>query len=129
MAKTIAPLTVAAIRSAKPAAKVLLDGGGLYLLLQDTGRHLWRFDYRFQGTRKTLSMGVYPDVSLADARERREEAHRLVANGIDPSIQRKAVKAATLERAGNSLEVVARGWFEKQKATWAKSYADRSSSA
>lgn len=70
-------------------------------------------------------MGVYPDVSLADARERREEARRLVANGIDPSIQRKAVKAATLEKAGNSLEVVAREWFQKQKATWAKSHADK----
>ncbi|HEV7270712.1 tyrosine-type recombinase/integrase [Pseudoxanthomonas sp.] len=125
MAKTIAPLTVAAIRSAKPAAKVLRDGGGLYLLLQDTGRHLWRFDYRFQGTRKTLSMGVYPDVSLADARERREEARRLVANGIDPSLQRKATKAANLEKAGNSLEVVAREWFEGRRATWVKSHADK----
>lgn len=125
MAKTIAPLTVAAIRSAKLAQKSLRDGGGLYLLLQESGRHLWRFDYRFQGTRKTLSMGVYPDVSLADARERREEARRLVANRIDPSIQRKAVKAATLEKAGNSLEVVAREWFQKQKATWAKSHADK----
>lgn len=125
MAKIVAPLTVSAIRTAKPDAKVLRDGGGLYLLLQQSGRHLWRFDYRFQGTRKTLSMGVYPDVSLADAREKREDARKLVAKGIDPGVQRKAVKAAGAEKAANSFEVVGREWFGKQKATWAKSHADK----
>ena len=72
MARTVAPLSALAIRNARPGDKPLRDGGGLYLLIQDSGRHLWRLDYRHQGTRKTLSAGVYPDTSLAAARAVRD---------------------------------------------------------
>lgn len=121
MARTVAkPLTDLLIRKAKPGDKHLRDGGGLYLLIGEGGRHGWRFDYRIGGKRKTVSLGVYPEVSLANARDRREEARRQVAAGIDPSEQRKATKAAGQERAANSFEVVAREWLGKQ--TWVVGY-------
>lgn len=120
-------LTDAAIRKAKPDEKPvkLTDERGLYLLIATNGGKWWRFDYRFDGKRKTLSMGVYPDVGLADARERRDEARKLVAQGIDPGENRKAQKAARDERAANSFEVVAREWFGKHSPSWAKSHADK----
>lgn len=125
MARSIPPLTALAIRNAKPGDKPLRDGGGLYLLIQAGGRHLWRFDYRHQGKRKTLSFGVYPDTGLADARVKREEARKLVAAGIDPGEQRKATKAAGIERSANSFEVVAREWFAKQKPGWVDGHANK----
>jgi integrase len=85
----------------------------LYLLVQTTGGRLWRFDYRFAGKRKTLSLGAYPDVSLKEARERRDEARKLLANGADPGAVKKAQKTARQERAANSFEAVAREWFEQ----------------
>jgi len=125
MAKTIPPLTALAIRNARAGDKALRDGGGLYLLPQPSGRHLWRIDYRHQGKRKTLSAGVYPDTGLADARAKREEVRKLVAQGIDPGEQRKAAKAAGIEKSANSFEVVAREWFGKQAPTWAQGHADK----
>jgi integrase len=109
-------------RKAKPKDKPhkLADERGLYLLVTQTGGKLWRFDYRFEGKRKTLSFGAYPDVSLADARERRDEAPKQIAQGIDPSILKKAAKAATAERSANSFETIAREWLEKNKNAWAE---------
>ena len=80
-------LTDAAVRAAKPRAKPykLWDTGSLFLLVQSTGGKLWRYNYRFGGKRKTLSIGRYPNVSLAVARERREDARRLISAGTDPS--------------------------------------------
>jgi len=120
-------LTDTAIRNAKPGERTvkLTDGGGLYLLLNPNGSRWWRLDYRFDGKRKTLSMGVYPDVGLKEARERRDEARKQVAAGIDPGENRKAVKAARAEGATNSFEVVAREWFAKHMPNWAKSHADK----
>lgn len=94
------------------------DGGGLYLYVSPTGGKLWRMDYRFEGKRKTLSMGAYPTLSLADARARRQEAKVQLIQGIDPSAQKKAVKAAIKTDATNSFEVVAREWFDKFKDSW-----------
>ncbi|MDO9597250.1 MAG: tyrosine-type recombinase/integrase [Azoarcus sp.] len=110
------PLSDTAIRNAKPSAKPvkLTDGDGLYLLVQPNGARWWRFDYRIDGKRKTLSMGVYPDVSLKQAREKRDEARRLVAAGIDPSTHRKVAKAARTDLAENSFEAVGRKWFARQ---------------
>ncbi len=125
MARSIPPLTALAVRTAKSGDKPLRDGGGLYLLIQPTGRHLWRLDYRHLGKRKTLSVGVYPDTGLANARARREEARKLVAAGVDPGEQRKATKAAGIEKAGNSFEVVAREWFAKQKQNWVDGHANK----
>lgn len=120
-------LTDTAIRKAKPGAKPtkLADGGGLYLLLRPDGGRWWRWDYRrpVTGKRNTLSLGTYPETGLADARVRHAEARKALAAGIDPGEQRKAEKAAGLERAGNSFEVVAREWLSKQ--TWVAGYRDK----
>ncbi len=119
------PLTDTAIRKAKPADEPvkLSDERGLFLLIAPAGGKWWRFRYRFAGKYKSLSMGVYPDVSLAKARERREEARKLLADGIDPSENRKAQKSAKADRAANSFEVVAREWYAKHKPNWAASHA------
>lgn len=103
----------------------MADTGGLYLLIHPSGSKWWRFDYRFDGKRKTLSMGVYPDVSLKMARERRDEARKMLAASIDPGLNRKAQKLATRERSTNSFEVVGREWFEKNQHTWAPSHASK----
>jgi integrase len=106
------PLTDTAIRKAKPADKPvrMFDGGGLYLEVAPAGGKWWRLKYRFGGKEKRLSLGVYPDVGLAEARRRREEARKLVAAGADPSAARKAEKAS---RAGaDSFEAIAREWID-----------------
>lgn len=117
-------LSDTAIRNAKPAEKAvkITDGDGLYLLVQPSGAKWWRFDYRFAGKRKTLSMGVYPEVSLKQARERRDEARKLVAAGVDPSAHRKATKDATV---GNTFEAVAREWYGKQVTVIKASTAEK----
>ena len=121
------PLTDTAIRNAKPDTKPfsLTDGRGLSLLVQPTGGKWWRLRYRFDGKAKMLSVGVYPDVSLKDARERRDEARKLLADGIDPGEHRKAKKATKVERAANSFEVVAREWYGKHAPNWAEHHGDR----
>lgn len=123
------PLTDTAIRKAKPADKPIkhTDGGGLYLLLRPDGARWWRMDYRrpITGKRNTLSLGVYPDVGLADARAKRDEARKLLAAGTDPGEHRKAEKAAGMERAANSFEVVAREWFRVRCSDLAASYREK----
>lgn len=121
------PLTDVAIRKAKSADRVvkLADEKGLYLRIEPSGSKLWRFDYRFAGKRKTLALGKYPDVSLADAREKLGEARKLLANDVDPNEARKANKTARLGLDGNSFEMVAREWFAKYRPSWAKSHADK----
>jgi integrase len=120
-------LTDTAIRHARSGDKPikLSDERGLYLLIHPNGGKWWRFDYRFGDKRKTLSMGVYPDVSLKDARERRDQVRKLLAQDIDPGENRKVQKAVKQERAANSFEVVAREWFAKNSPHWAKSHADK----
>ena len=121
------PLTNTAIRNAKPGgkAKKLFDSGGLYLVVAPSGGKWWRLKYRFGGNEKGFSFGVYPDVSLKEARERRDEARRLLANGTDPNEHRKARKAAKDDQAANSFEVVAREWFAKHSPNWAANHAHR----
>lgn len=120
-------LTDLAIRKAKPAPKAqrLFDGGGLYLEISPAGGKWWRWKYRYMGKEKRLSLGTYPDTGLADARSRRDDARKLLAAGVDPGEHRKAAKAASQERAGNSFEVVGREWFAKQRATWVASHAEK----
>lgn len=115
----VSPLKDTKIRQAKPAAEPyrLSDGDGLYLLVQPNGAKWWRFDYRFNGRRKTLSLGVYDDVSLAKARERRAAARALVADGVDPSLERQKAKQRTSQAF--SFEAVAREWLAKQKGVLA----------
>ncbi len=121
------PLTDTAIRKAKSGDKPqkLSDEKGLYLLIHPNGGKWWRFDYRFGGKRKTLSMGVYPEISLKDARDRRDEARKLLANDCDPGENRKVQKNAAAERSANSFEVLAREWFAQRLPRWAKSHADK----
>lgn len=111
-------LTDTAIRKAKTTAKTLrmFDGGGLYLELSPTGGKWWRLKYRHSSKEKRLSLGTYPDTSLADARAKRDAARKLLAAGVDPGEQRKAQKAAGVERAANSFEVIAREWLQKQSS-------------
>src|SRR3569623_1058 len=90
------PLTDTAVRRAKPSVKPvrMFDGGGLYLEVSPTGGKWWRFKYRYDGKEKRLSLGVYPDVTLKEARDRRDSARKLLADQIDPGVHRKAQKAA-----------------------------------
>lgn len=120
-------LTDTAIKAAKPADKPvkMTDGDGLYLLIHPNGGKWWRFDYRFDGKRKTLSMGVYPEVSLRDARDRRDEARRKIANQIDPGEHRKTHKNARADAVANNFETVAREWFTKMLPTWSPDHADK----
>src|SRR5262249_7584558 len=102
------PLNDVLVRNAKPHKKTvrLFDGGGLYLEVAPSGGKWWRLKYRFNRKEKRLSFGVYPDVGLKQARKKREEARRLLAEGIDPSESRKAMKAANAERGANSFEII-----------------------
>ncbi len=121
------PLTDIAVHSAKPQAKTvrLFDGGGLYLEVSPAGGKWWRWKYRFDGKEKRLSFGVYPDVSLKSARDRRDDARKLLANDVDPGEQRKAIKAAKGDRAANSFEVIAREWFAKLSPSWAANHSSK----
>ena len=121
------PLTNTAIRNAKPSNKPvrLFDERGLYLEVSPTGGRWWRLKFRFEGKEKRLSLGVYPDVPLKDARDRRDTARKLLADGIDPSENRKAQKLARADSAANSFEVVAREWLSKYSAIWAANHGDR----
>jgi len=104
------PLTDAAIRNVRPRSKSfeLADERGLYLEVAPSGGIWWRLKYRFGGKEKRISLGVYPDVGLKDARDRRDEARKQIAAGIDPGEVRKAQKEALSESSANSFEVVAR---------------------
>jgi integrase len=121
------PLTDTTIRNAKPREKPmkLFDGGGLYLEVSPTGGKWWRLKYRFDGKEKRLSLGVYPDVSLKEVRDRRDASRKLLAKGIDPSENRKAMKSARADMAANSFEVLAREWFAKFSASWVTNHSDR----
>lgn len=101
--------------SGKPAGDKHSDGGGMYLLVNAGGKY-WRMDYRFADKRKTLALGVYPEVSLAKARQRREKARELLADGIDPSTAKREEKRAKADAAAHTFELVARDWLAKTAA-------------
>lgn len=118
------PLTDRAIKNAKPAEKPLklFDGGGLFLLVPPHGGKWWRLKYRFGGKEKLLSLGVYPDVSLKEARDRRQAARKQLSNGIDPGAARKAEKGVS---SAESFEAVAREWYVKYSPNWSEVHAKR----
>jgi len=116
-------LTNTAISTAKPKQKPykLSDGGGLYLLVAPSGGRWWRLKFRVDAKEKSLSLGVFPDVSLKQARERRDQARRDLANGIDPSAKRRSERDST----GNSFEALAREWFEKFSPNWVPGHSGK----
>lgn len=121
-------LTDLAVKGAKPKDKdyKLGDDGGLYLLVTKAGGQLWRLKYRFDGKEKALSFGVYPDVSLASARDRRDAARKLIASDppIDPSEARKAAKAENEANKNNTFELWAGKWWQHWKAGKTERHAD-----
>jgi len=118
-------LTDVKVRNAKPGEKQkkIFDSDGMYLLVTPNGGKYWRLKYRYGGKEKALALGTYPEVSLADARQRREDARKLLANGVDPSAVKKALKASRADSDANSFEVVAREWHKKFKESWSPSHA------
>lgn len=121
------PLTDTAAKNAKPKAKPykLGDSGGLFLLVATNGGRWWRLKYRFDGKEKLLSVGIYPEVSLKQARDRRDEARRLLAEGIDPGEHRKVTKVAQSDADPNTFEAVALEWITKLQSTWTENHADK----
>ena len=119
------PLTDTAVRAARPRTKArkLFDRGGLYLEVSPAGGKWWRWKYRFGGKEKRLSFGVYPDVSLKLARERRDAVRRQLSDGIDPGQARKAQKLALA--GAESFEAVAREWHSKFSPRWSDSHSVR----
>jgi len=126
MPKRIIPLSDMKVQKAKAKDKpvTLFDGGGLFLMITPTGGKLWRFKYRFDGKEKKLAFGSYPEISLLDARKRRDEARSQIAHGIDPGAVRKAQKQAKIEET-ETFEIIAREWQEKFKSKWQEEYADK----
>lgn len=116
-------LTETRIRAAKPGEKTykLFDERGLFMLVKPAGYPCWHFKYRFEGREKLISLGTYPDVPLKRAREKRDDARRLVADGIDPSAKRKAEKAALAD----TFEAVTREYLEMKRKALAEATADK----
>lgn len=119
-------LTDIAIRNAKSAEKPykLADEKGLYLLVSATGKY-WRMNYRFGGKQKTLALGVYPTITLADARQRRDDARKLLANDTDPALVKSAKKQVKQQVSENTFEAIAQEWYARKLPTWAPATASK----
>src|SRR5271154_917708 len=120
-------LTDAKARNAKPRIKPykIADGEGLFLFIVPSGGKYWRLKYFFAGKEKLLALGVYPDVSLADARERRTQARKALALGIDPGEVKKEAKRLVIQKRENTFEVVAREWHHNRLAKWTPEHAKK----
>lgn len=118
-------LTDIKVRTTKPSDKPfkLTDGQGMHLLINPNGSKYWRLQYRFDGKQKVLALGVYPMVSLGEARRKRDEAKKLVSDGIDPSEKKKADKTEQSEAL--TFEAVARDWHTACKRKWSDSHSER----
>jgi hypothetical protein len=118
-------LTDTAVRNAKPMDKPfkIADSRGLYVLISKAGKY-FRWDYRFAGKRKTLALGVYPDISLKDAREKHEDMRRLLARDIYPMEFKKQKKLEVQAEVKNAFETVASEWFIKNKSVWTEKHAE-----
>lgn len=99
----------------------LFDAGGLHLYVTPKGSKLWRLKYRFDGKEKVLSFGSFPEVSLKEARAKRDTARKLLTDGVDPSAHKKAARAAREAITANAFEVVAREWYETKRTSWSDS--------
>lgn len=122
------PLTELQIKNVKPQpGKIvrLFDARGLYIEISETGRRWWRLKYRYSGKEKRLSLGVYPETNLKEARARCDEARKLLSDGIDPSQQRKVDKLVRAERSEDTFEKIGREWYAKQSEIWVPEHAAR----
>ena len=125
-------LTELAIKNAKPSEKVrkLSDGGGMYLLVHPNGSKYWRMDFRFNGKQKTVALGIWPTDSLSIAREKREQAKKLIKQGINPVDDRKEKKRQKEQKEDNdeketyTFEFVALDWMKRQNPTWTVKHAN-----
>lgn len=119
-------LTARQVETAKPKEKPykLADGGSLYLLVNPNGKKYWRLKYRTPGGENVLALGVYPAVSLAEARSKREDAKRTLAAGNDPSLERKMEKLSRKQDAENSFEAITREWYQRRYDRWSVSYRE-----
>ncbi|VVE74016.1 integrase [Pandoraea captiosa] len=120
-------LTDVEVRKAAPREKQyrLTDTAGMYVQVMPNGSKHWRLKYRFGGKEKLLALGSYPEISLAEARKRRDEARLQLSNGSDPGAARKAEKRATRLTADDSFEAVTREWFSKVKSGWTEKYGEK----
>ena len=118
-------LTDKTCRHAKPKTRPykLVDGKGLYLYVQPNGAQYWRLKYYFLGKEKLLALGVYPVVTLAEAREKRDQAKKLLAKGHDPAFVKKDEKKQAIRNSKNTFEALAREWHENQKGKWTPHHA------
>jgi len=121
------PLTALAIKQKKPdrtRSLKLYDEKGLFLLVQPSGARYWRFKYRYGGKEKLLALGVYDEVSLLEARERRDEARKLLRDGFDPSAERREQRRIAEEKGENTFEALGREWHAAKKAKWSETHAE-----
>jgi integrase len=120
-------LTDVKVRNTKPQAKPykITDGDGLFLLVKPSGSKYWRLKYFFAGKEKLLALGVYPDVGLIDARQRRDAARKTLADGIDPGEAKKEAKRLGMLKNENAFETVAREWYEQRKHGWVDGYSKK----
>lgn len=103
----------------------LTDALGLHLYVTKSGYKSWRLSYSFHGKKKRVVFGPYPEISLREAREMRDDARRLIVRGVDPAIDRQQKKAAALAASETTVEIVGRAWFQDRSAMWSRSHADR----
>ena len=115
------------IRNAKPKDKLyrLFDGKGLYLEVLPSGGKYWRLKYRYAGKEKRLALGVYPEVTLSDARERCDQARKALAAGNDPGEIKKEAKRLVMFKSENTFEAIAREWYDQHKHEWVTNYAEK----
>lgn len=120
-------LTNTACKNAQPAERSYkrFDGGGLYLEVMPSGSKLWRIKYRYLGAERRLSLGAYPLVTLAEARERRDEIKKLLAQDVDPATAKRDRKTEIVRNAENTFKAVALEWIEIQKSRWSAGYAEK----
>tara|TARA_B110000503_G_C7173241_1_gene425520 strand:+ start:62 stop:757 length:696 start_codon:yes stop_codon:yes gene_type:complete len=124
-------LTATAVKQTKPKEKQykLFDGRGLFLLVHQNGGKYWRFKYRHANKEKLLALGVYPDVSLAEARERHQQARKILAKGIDPSEAQKVEKLTRHLAAVDTFEALAREWHSVKMCTLSEGHQKRTLTA
>ncbi|MDF0604042.1 integrase arm-type DNA-binding domain-containing protein [Neisseriaceae bacterium TC5R-5] len=123
------PLTDSAIKNAKPSIDnkpiKLTDGNSLFLWIMPNGAKYWRMSYRFEGKQKTLACGVYPEISLKEARDKCSQARKLLREGQDPNAHKKQQKYQQTLAAANSFEIIAREWYTKELPRWTPQHARR----